>query len=129
MMTRSPSVIARRLRRIARVLRRHGVLRGLWWLRGPRGLDFSAASAPRWREALEELGPTFVKFGQALSLRSDLLPPEATAELAKLQDRMAPFPAAEARVAIETALGGPVDRFFAAFDTEPLAAASISQVH
>ena len=126
---RSPSVIARRSRRIARVLRRHGLLRGLWWLRGPRGLDFSVSSAPRWRAALEELGPTFVKFGQLLSLRADLLPPEVTGELAKLQDRLAPFPAAEARAAIEAELGAPLERSFAAFDPEPLAAASIAQVH
>jgi ubiquinone biosynthesis protein len=129
MIPRSPSVIARRLRRIARVLRRHGLLRGFWWLRGPRGLDFTAAAAPRWRAALEELGPTFVKFGQALSLRADLLPPEVTAELGRLQDRTAPFPGAEARAAVEAALDGPIERFFAAFDTEPLAAASIAQVH
>lgn len=128
-MISSPSVIARRFRGIARVLRRHGLLRGFWWLRGPRGLDFSAASTPRWRAALEELGPAFVKFGQLLSLREDLLPPEVTAELAKLQDRLAPFPAAEARAAIEAELGAPLERSFASFDPEPIAAASIAQVH
>ncbi len=128
-MPRSPAFVARRVRGILRVLRRRGLLRGLWWLRGPRGLDFSTGSTPRWREALEELGPTFVKFGQLLSLRADLLPPEACAELAKLQDRSAPIPAAAARAALEQALGGPADRFFAVFDSEPLAAASIAQVN
>jgi ubiquinone biosynthesis protein len=129
MPTRSPSVIAGRLRRIVRTLRRHGLLRGFWWLRGPRGLDFSPAASPRWRAALEELGPAFVKFGQLLSLRADLLPPEVTGELGRLQDRMAPFPAAEARAAVEAELGGPLERFFGAFDPEPLAAGSIAQVH
>jgi ubiquinone biosynthesis protein len=125
----SPSVIARRLRGIVRVLRRRGLLRGFWWLRGPSGLDFMPGSAARWREALEELGPTFVKFGQLLSLRADLLSPEVCAEFARLQDRSAPIPAAAARAEVEAALGGPIERFFSAFDTEPLAAASIAQVH
>lgn len=125
----SPAVIARRLRRIAGVLRRHRLLRGFWWLRGPGGIDFSIDSAARWREAFQDLGPTFVKFGQLLSLRGDLLPPEVTGEFEKLQDRTAPFPAAIVRAEIETALGGPLDRFFDVFDEQPLAAASIAQVH
>jgi ubiquinone biosynthesis protein len=129
MMTRFPGMIPRRARGIVRILRRRGLLRGFWWLRGPRGLDFTPGSVLRWREALEELGPTFVKFGQLLSLRADLLSPAACAELAKLQDRSVPIPAAVARAEIEAALGGPVDRFFAEFEPEPLAAASIAQVH
>lgn len=128
-MTHSPAAAARRVRGIVRVLRRRGLLRGFWWLRGPRGLEFSQEATPRWRAALEELGPTFVKFGQLLSLRADLLPTEVCAELAKLQDSSAAIPAAAARAAIEAELGGPADRFFASFENEPLAAASIAQVH
>jgi len=83
----------------------------------------------RIREALEELGPIFVKFGQAVSTRRDLLPPEVADELAKLQDRVPPFPGAEARAMIEAALGAPVTELFAEFDEVALASASIAQVH
>ncbi|HKD54803.1 MAG TPA: ubiquinone biosynthesis regulatory protein kinase UbiB, partial [Steroidobacteraceae bacterium] len=77
----------------------------------------------------EELGPIFVKFGQALSTRRDLLPPDLADELAKLQDRVPPFPGATARALIEASLGAPVSTVFASFDETPLAAASIAQVH
>ena len=83
----------------------------------------------RLREALEELGPIFVKFGQALSVRPDLLPPDIAAELAKLQDQVPPFPGEHAAAALTAAFGRPVDEVFAAFDRTPLAAASIAQVH
>ena len=83
----------------------------------------------RLRIALEELGPIFIKFGQALSTRRDLLPPDIADELAKLQDRVPPFDADTARRQIEAALGQPVGAVFAEFSTEPLAAASIAQVH
>jgi len=83
----------------------------------------------RLRIALEELGPIFIKFGQALSTRRDLLPPDIADELAKLQDRVPPFDAATARRQIEAALGRPVGEVFAEFGAEPLAAASIAQVH
>jgi len=83
----------------------------------------------RIRCALEDLGPIFVKFGQALSTRPDLLPPDIAVELAKLQDRVPPFPADQARVVIERALGCPLDEAFAHFEAEPLASASIAQVH
>ncbi|GMU69428.1 MAG: hypothetical protein AMXMBFR37_17600 [Steroidobacteraceae bacterium] len=83
----------------------------------------------RLRLALEELGPIFVKFGQAVSTRRDLLPRDIADELAKLQDRVPPFPGAEARAAIERAYGAALATRFADFDETPLAAASIAQVH
>src|SRR5882757_10203579 len=85
--------------------------------------------AERLRLALEELGPIFVKFGQAVSTRRDLLPADIADELAKLQDRVPPFPGSVARATIERAYGRPVSEAFAAFDEMPLAAASIAQVH
>jgi ubiquinone biosynthesis protein len=88
-----------------------------------------ASRGARLRLALEELGPIFVKFGQAVSTRRDLLPPDIADELAKLQDRVAPFPGAIARALIEQAYGRPLDEVFASFEESPLAAASIAQVH
>ena len=89
----------------------------------------SAPRGERLRLALQELGPIFVKFGQAVSTRRDLLPVDIAEELAKLQDRVPPFPGPVARAAIEKSLGQPVTDAFAAFDETPLAAASIAQVH
>jgi ubiquinone biosynthesis protein len=83
----------------------------------------------RVRLALEELGPIFIKFGQLLSTRVDLLPPDMAEELAKLQDRVPPFPGPEARRLIEQAWGRPVEAVLDAFDETPLASASIAQVH
>ena len=85
--------------------------------------------AERLRLALEELGPIFVKFGQLLSTRRDLLPVDIADELAKLQDRVPPFPGDIARARIEEALGSPVAELFGSFEEAPLAAASIAQVH
>ncbi|MFD2114013.1 ubiquinone biosynthesis regulatory protein kinase UbiB [Thiorhodococcus fuscus] len=83
----------------------------------------------RVRMALEDLGPIFVKFGQILSTRRDLLPDDLAVELAKLQDRVPPFGGAEARALIEKAWGRSVDEVLDQFDPIPLASASIAQVH
>src|ERR671910_360493 len=85
--------------------------------------------ADRLRATLERLGPTFVKLGQALSLRRDVLPDEYVAALHQLQDHVAPFPGALARREVERELGRPIEAVFADFEDEPLAAASIAQVH
>jgi len=132
-----------RLLEIQRVLVRHGLddfvrathlyrpLRflfflSLWtWFQRRRG----ASRAERLRLALEELGPIFVKFGQALSTRRDLLPVDIADELAKLQDRVPPFPGSEARASLERSYRQPLGTLFTHFEAMPLAAASIAQVH
>ena len=96
-----------------------------WTSRGTRSL----ARGARIRLALEELGPVFVKLGQMLSTRRDLLPDDISVELAKLQDRVPPFPSDLARDEIETALGVPIGAAFASFENVPIASASIAQVH
>lgn len=83
----------------------------------------------RLRAAFEELGTTFIKLGQILSTRPDLLPPEYIAELQKLQDAVPTVPTALITARIEAELGRPVDQLFTTFDPTPLAAASIAQVH
>ncbi len=95
----------------------------------PRRRDTSAPLGERIRLALEELGPIFVKFGQALSTRRDLLPVDIADELAKLQDSVPPFPSEQAVAILNEVYGEPVEQVFKRFDTEPLAAASIAQVH
>ncbi len=83
----------------------------------------------RLRLALQEMGPIYVKFGQILSTRRDLIPRDVAEELALLQDRVPPFPGAQARAMVEDALGQPVAEAFSSFDETPLASASIAQVH
>jgi len=132
-----------RLIEIQRVLVRHGLdefvrathlyrpLRFLFlmspWTWAVRRSD--APRAERLRLALEELGPIFVKFGQALSTRRDLLPLDIADELAKLQDRVPPFDGKIARAIIEGAYGRTAEQVFSVFEEQPLAAASIAQVH
>ncbi len=88
-----------------------------------------ATRGARLRQALEDLGPIFVKFGQVLSTRRDLLPTDVADELARLQDRVPPFASDVARREIERGLGRPIDTIFTDFEDEPVASASIAQVH
>lgn len=131
-----------RLRHIHRVLNRHGLDEFIPLDRVPATLRLlirtggritaqnkSISRGARLRSALEDLGPIFVKFGQTLSTRRDLLPDDIAEELVKLQDRVPPFPGTEAKAAIEAALGAPIDQLFAHFDETPLASASVAQVH
>ncbi|ANB19743.1 Ubiquinone biosynthesis monooxygenase UbiB [Dokdonella koreensis DS-123] len=131
-----------RLGRILIVASRHGLFdlvddarggRSLRWLRrllpGPSAAVASQPRGARLALALTQLGPIFVKFGQILSTRRDLLPADIADELTALQDRVAPFPGAVARAAVERELRKPVATLFAAFDETPLASASIAQVH
>jgi len=124
-----------RLREIAGVLARHGFgellqrtgLSGL--VPGKRSEEPELNVPVRIRMVLEELGPTFIKLGQVLSTRADLLPAEVVNELKQLQDNVPPLPFSEMRGAIETELGAPIASVFTQFDEEPLASASIGQVY
>ncbi len=132
-----------RLVEIQRVLLRHGLddyVRATHLYRPLRFLFFlspgvwferrrQASRGERLRLALQELGPIFVKFGQAVSTRRDLLPADIADELAKLQDRVPPFPGDIARELVGRAYGKPVEAVFQEFDATALAAASIAQVH
>ena len=93
------------------------------------GRNLTAPRGQRLREALERLGPIFVKFGQVLSTRRDLLPTDIADELARLQDNVPPFDSAIAVATIERAFGRKVDDIFTQFEREPVASASIAQVH
>ena len=88
-----------------------------------------SARGQRLRAMLDELGPTFVKFGQLLSTRPDVVPPDIVFELRSLQDNVSPFPSSEVEQVLEAELGLTLDRAFLEFDLEPVAAASIGQVH
>jgi len=131
-----------RLYHINRVLLRHGLDEVILETHLFRPLRFLLYLSPwywfrgelppypvRIRRVLEDLGPIFVKFGQILSTRRDLLPDDLADELEKLQDQVPPFPGAEARALIEKAFGRPVTEVLDAFDERPLASASIAQVH
>jgi ubiquinone biosynthesis protein len=93
------------------------------------GRNLKAPRGERLREALESLGPIFVKFGQVMSTRRDLLPLDIANELARLQDRVPPFDPDVAIAIIEKAFGRPISQIFATFEREPVASASIAQVH
>ncbi len=133
-----------RLLKILRVASRHGLDQLLlahepsgrllrlanacqFWRRGSAALD--APRAVRLRRALEELGPIFVKFGQMLSTRRDLLPVDIAEELALLQDRVPPFPTNQALAVLQRVYGRSVDEVFATFERVPVASASVAQVH
>ncbi len=109
------------------------VMRPLRWLRAllprPRRQIAVLPRGARLRLALTELGPIWVKAGQVLSTRRDLIPEDVADELASLQDQVPPFPGTEARAIVEASLGKPVAELFAVFDETPLASASIAQVH
>jgi ubiquinone biosynthesis protein len=123
-----------RIVRIASVLSRHGWGHYLERLR-LRGAakDGEIRGEPdgvrHLRRALEELGPTFVKFGQALSVRQDVFSDQVIDELQKLQDKVPSFPSEQARDVVERELGRPLEELYASFEDRPLAAASIAQVH
>jgi ubiquinone biosynthesis protein len=129
---------AMRLVGIAVTLARHDALFLFEPLAGPR-LFFRIARIFRRRQtgrpgerlaaAFQDIGPAFIKLGQMLATRADLLGDDVAADLAMLQDRLPPFPAAEARALIEAEFGCPLDTLFLSFDDVPVAAASIAQVH
>lgn len=129
-----------RFRRIVSVANRHGLgelLEPLQLGRGPRllagvflrGRDSSRPRGQRLREALQELGPVFVKFGQLLSARPDLVPQDIIDELILLQDRVEAFPAEQARQLVESETGQRVEENFSHFEDEAMASASVAQVH
>ncbi|MGH8457000.1 MAG: AarF/UbiB family protein, partial [Stenotrophobium sp.] len=113
----------RRVWQIQRVVRKYGLTEFMGREPGrhdcPRG--------ERLRMALEELGPVFVKIGQALSTRPDIVPADLAMELAKLQDQVPPFPGEEAKAIVEKSLGKKLEDVFSEFDLAPLASASVAQ--
>lgn len=129
-----------RLRQIGQIAARHGFgemfdRAGVWRLLGRKEqVEVSpesrrASAARRFRMLLNDLGPTFIKLGQILSTRADLLPAEYIEELSTLQDQVPPFPLEQLRAQVESSLGKTVGELFASIDPQPLAAASIAQVH
>ncbi|HEX2291900.1 MAG TPA: AarF/ABC1/UbiB kinase family protein [Gaiellaceae bacterium] len=138
-MAQAPPRSLGRISEIAQVAVRHGF--GYFFTRNKLGdlvpgngdaaaaLESPSERGRHLREMLDELGPTFVKFGQLLSMRPDVLPPDIIAELRGLQDDVSPFPYEEAAQVIQEELGQPVERLFLEFEPVPMAAASIGQVH
>ena len=138
-------ILIQRLFTINRVLVKHGLDEILLHIPIFRPLRFFYYIAPwnwniknktqvqplgvRIRLALEDLGPVFIKFGQMLSTRNDLLPPDINKELSKLQDNVPPFASDQAIQIIEQSFGNPIEKCFKDFDSAPLASASIAQVH
>jgi ubiquinone biosynthesis protein len=128
-----------RISEIAQVAAKHGfgylfVTRGPGAVRSRRGREVELAEegsprGQRLREMLDELGPTFVKFGQLLSTRPDIVPPDIVFELKGLQDKVRSFPFEDARDVIESELGLTLEQLFVEFEEVPVAAASIGQVH
>src|SRR3954453_1918377 len=128
METAKPQRRIGRLSEIGRVATRHG----FGYLIDRRRSNDNTQLADRGRrlrEMLDELGPTFVKFGQLLSTRPDIVPPDIVAELQKLQDDVRPIPFGDVRRVIEEDLGLTIEQAFLEFDEQPTAAASIGQVH
>jgi ubiquinone biosynthesis protein len=135
-MAEAPTRNLGRISEIFQVAARHGFGYFLethrlrpWRGRPEDGDGLPSQRGQHLREMLDELGPTFVKFGQLLSMRPDVLPPDIIVELRGLQDDVTPFPFAEVEQVIQADLGQPIERLFVEFAEEPIAAASIGQVH
>lgn len=127
----------KRFKEIVTVLTKYGFeeiarridLPGITFSHPPRSADGEDSIYTRIRYIIEELGPTFIKFGQVMSLRPDMLPGELLAELEKLQDDAPALALEDIEKAVQEELGKPVQEIFSVFDVEPVAAASLSQVH
>ena len=126
-MSETPQRSFARVTEIGRVATRHGF--GYLLDRRKAEAQPDADRGRRLREMLDELGPTFVKFGQLLSTRPDLVPPDMIAELRKLQDEVSPFPIEDVERVVHAELGLTIERAFLDFEERPIAAASIGQVH